>query len=151
MLARNQLNYFPFYSADIDSWNRVKGRDLWASWNLLEQHICTSIGSSDIELLQLIGLDSKMHLTHSRIIARGTDDHLIAKIRYVAEQAFAMDAHGILLAHNHTNGVVTPSFDDVSYTRAINHAFYPLGIDLVDHCIVTEKNIFSMRGNCLVS
>ena len=91
-----------------------------------------------------------MRLIDSRIIAVGTVDHLLAKIRYVAEQALMLDAHSIVLAHNHTSGVVMPSWDDVTYTRALHHGFHLLRISLIDHLIVSANALFSMRRNCLI-
>ena len=144
------LDYFPFYKVDQTSWQLIANQPLQDVWPQLEEHINRSIVTDDIELLQLICLDSKNRVINSEIIAIGTINCVHAKIRYVAEKALKSKVFGIILAHNHTSGNTTPSWDDVTYTKTLHHAFNLLNIFLVDHLVVGPDSIFSMRRNCLI-
>lgn len=137
-------------SIDEASWLAIKGQRLVDAWPGIETHIAASIADSAVERMQLIRLDALGRLLESTIIAHGTVDHLCASVRYVAEQALKDDTFGVILAHNHTGGSATPSWDDVTYTKSVHHAFKLLHIALIDHLIVTKDKILSMRRNCLI-
>ncbi len=146
----NRIDHFPFYATDPSSWAHIKGKRLNAVWQDIETHTKASITSIDVELLQMISLDKDDCVIDSKIIAVGTKDHLHAKIRYVAEQALQTETFGVILAHNHTCGEALPSWDDITYTKNLNHAFKLLNISLIDHLIVARDRVFSMRRNCLI-
>lgn len=50
---------------------------------------------------------------------------------------------GIIVAHNHPSGSVTPSEHDIALTRRLSEGAKLLGIRLVDHLIVTRDDCFS--------
>lgn len=143
--ARSTTDIFPFYRIDEESWQKIAGQSLYDVWPETEDHLIRTLAGDQVELLQMLALDRNMNLTHSRIIAVGTIDHLYARIRYVAEQALGMDAYGVVLAHNHTSGNPQPSWDDVAYTHALHHAFQRLDITLLDHLIIGFDRLFSLR------
>ena len=148
--ATKTLDCFPFYQVDAASWHAIKDKNLYNVWSSLEEHITRSIVTDDIELLQLICLDSKNKLIDSKIIAVGTVDHIQVKIRYIAEKALKSKVFGIIMAHNHTSGNTTPSWHDITYTKSLNHAFNLFDISLIDHLVVARNSVFSMRRHCLI-
>jgi DNA repair protein RadC len=136
---------------DHKTWHIIQGKRLYDVWPEVETHVQSSIANDSVEMLQLITLDKKDRLLDSRIISIGTVDHLYARLRYVAEQALhRSDIFGIILAHNHTSGDVTPSWDDISYTKSLHHAFAKLDICLLDHLIAAHHALFSLRRHCLI-
>lgn len=55
----------------------------------------------------------------------------------------------IILVHNHPSGDVTPSKNDIEFTREVKKASTILGINLIDHIIIGGNNyisIFSKLG-----
>jgi DNA repair protein RadC len=55
-----------------------------------------------------------------------------------------------IVAHNHPGGNVTPSAADISTTQDILKALGTLGIELIDHIIVSEDNAFSFQADSLI-
>ena len=49
-----------------------------------------------------------------------------------------MEHLGIILAHNHPSGDITPSKSDIELTRRIKEAANILGIELLDHIIIGD-------------
>jgi DNA repair protein RadC len=56
-------------------------------------------------------------------------------------------AHKIIIAHNHPSGNVIPSVQDYALTSEFKKACDTVGIQLVDHLVISKKSFFSIgRG-----
>lgn len=66
-------------------------------------------------------------------------------VRSIVQKALRLKAERILLAHNHPNGLPMPSSQDIVSTRRIAFLFGELGIDMMDHIIVSGDSFFSFR------
>ena len=53
----------------------------------------------------------------------------------------------LYIAHNHPNGNVYPSAEDIHYTAQLAEKLYKEGIAIQDHIIVTNRKYYSMRKN----
>ena len=103
-------------------------------WNL-----CSDFRSSKKEHIVAFYLDTQQKLIERRIISVGTLDTSLAHPREVFEPALQLSAAGVVLAHNHPSGSVEPSDDDIAITKRIADAGDLLGITLIDHIIVSDK------------
>lgn len=105
------------------------------------------IGASPIEVFEVGYLDSKYRLLREGIerLEEGTIDRAAVYPRRVVEAALRRGAFGIVLAHNHPNGIINPSEQDKLLTRAIVLAAETVGIRVVDHIIVSVDDFFSFR------
>lgn len=56
-------------------------------------------------------------------------------------KAVMLDAHSLILVHNHPSGDVSPSAQDVETTRALVAAGRVLGIPVLDHVIVGRPDV----------
>ena len=56
-------------------------------------------------------------------------------------------ASGVILAHNHPSGKLSPSKSDISTTKKVKDGLKTLDIDLLDHLIVTNKGYYSINVN----
>jgi DNA repair protein RadC len=59
-------------------------------------------------------------------------------------------ASGIVLAHNHPSGNLTPSQSDRDLTKKIKEAGRLLDIQLLDHIIVAGRNYFSFADEGII-
>lgn len=103
-------------------------------WNL-----CSDFRSSKKEHVVAFYFDTQQKLIERRIISVGTLDTSLAHPREVFEPALQLSAAGVVLAHNHPSGSVEPSDDDVAITKRMADAGDLLGITLIDHIIVSDK------------
>lgn len=51
----------------------------------------------------------------------------------------------IVVAHNHISGLPEPSKEDIVITRRLRQMIEPIGVTLLDHLVVTDSGIVSMR------
>ena len=102
------------------------------------------------ERFYLVCLDHRRQVIHTSKISEGTIGETSVPIRAVAEKALRYSAASIVLCHNHPRGSVRPSQEDISLTVRLKEALKPIGVELVDHIIVGDRQYFSFFANNLL-
>jgi DNA repair protein RadC len=74
------------------------------------------------------------------LITKGTATASLAHPREIFKPAILANAVSILLAHNHPSGMPEPSGADIALTRQVRDAGKVLGIELLDHLILGDKD-----------
>lgn len=87
-------------------------------------------------------LDTQNQEIKRELISIGTLNSSLIHPREVFEPAIKHLASHIILAHNHPSGSLEPSNEDLSVTKRLTDAGRLLGIEVLDHVIVT-KNTYS--------
>lgn len=95
------------------------------------------------EHLRGLYLNSHYQLVHDETISIGTVDSNLIHPREVFRPAITYGAAGVILVHNHPSGNTAPSVSDRVVTVQLLEAAKLLGIDLVDHVIVTQDSFAS--------
>lgn len=110
------------------------------------------IGGLSHEVFEVAYLDSGYRLLRDGVetLEEGTVDRAAVYPRRVIEAALRRGAYGIVLAHNHPNGVATPSDHDKTLTRAIVLAGDTVGVRVIDHLIVAAADTFSFKKAGLI-
>ena len=67
--------------------------------------------------------------------------------REVFAPAVGSAAASVILAHNHPSGDVTPSREDIELTRRMVQAGEIMGIEVLDHIIVTSNQFLSLKDS----
>jgi DNA repair protein RadC len=96
------------------------------------------------EHLRGLYVNSHYQLVHDETISIGTIDSNLVHPREVFRPAISYGAAGVILVHNHPSGTTTPSASDRIVTAQLIDAGRLLGIDLVDHVIVTRDAFASV-------
>jgi DNA repair protein RadC len=55
-------------------------------------------------------------------------------------------AASVILAHNHPSGDANPSEEDLEITERLQEAGRIMGIEVIDHLIVTDKDFKSINN-----
>ncbi|MBR4710583.1 MAG: DNA repair protein RadC [Clostridia bacterium] len=84
----------------------------------------------------VICLGADRSLLGVRKIASGTVTEVAAYPRAVAEAALTLNAHGVILCHNHPDGLCEPSPEDIDTTHRLWQLLEAMDIRLLDHVIV---------------
>jgi len=58
-------------------------------------------------------------------------------------------AASVILVHNHPSGDPEPSEDDVKLTERLVQAGEIMGIDVLDHIIICDRNYLSLKSKGL--
>jgi len=97
-----------------------------------------------------ITLDGANHIIEKRVISIGTINQSLVHPREVFSPALVSNATSIILAHNHPSGVLTPSYEDVSVTKRLGESAKLLGIELLDHVIISKNGYLSFKDEGLL-
>lgn len=90
------------------------------------------------EHLRGLYLNGHYKVIRDETISIGTIDANMVHPREVFRPALEYAAAAVVLVHNHPSGVLTASDADISVTKQLIEAGRLLGIELVDHVIVTK-------------
>ena len=85
-------------------------------------------------------LDGANRLIAKRTITIGTLTASLVHPREVFADAITDRAASIIVAHNHPSGNAHPSIEDRKVTQRLQQSAELLGVDLLDHIIVTKNN-----------
>ena len=87
-------------------------------------------------------LNTRNQLIKIAEISVGSLDTSIVHPREVFKEAVSASAAAVVFVHNHPSGDSTASEDDVALTRRLIEAGQIMGIDVLDHIIVTDNKAF---------
>ena len=102
------------------------------------------------------------HKEHFYIIALNSRNHSIAEVsvgslnasvvhpREVFAEAIKNKAASVVFAHNHPSGDPEPSEDDLEITKRLVESGKILGIEVIDHIIITKKGFISFKEKNLI-
>ncbi len=98
----------------------------------------------------VVCLDTRNHLVGIRTVSIGSLDCSIVHPREVFKDAISSCAASVIFVHNHPSGDPTPSEDDIKLTKRLVEASEIIGIEVLDHIIVCDKDYLSMKAKNLL-
>lgn len=90
-------------------------------------------------------LDTRNQIIKREIISIGTLNASLIHPREVFEPAIRNNTAQIIIAHNHPSGITEPSEEDVAISKRLTEVGEILGIDILDHVIVSKGGYNSMK------
>ncbi len=92
-------------------------------------------------------LDTKLRVTGFHEVSHGTLSASLVHSREVFKAALLNNSHAIIVAHNHPSGVEDASKEDIETTKRLIAGGELLGVQVIDHVIVTASSLYSLREN----
>ena len=90
-------------------------------------------------------LDTRNQLIKVAEISVGSLDSSLVHPREVFKEAISATAASVIFVHNHPSGDPTASEDDIKLTKRLAEAGKIVGIDVLDHIIISDKNYLSLK------
>ncbi|MBD3237797.1 MAG: DNA repair protein RadC [Candidatus Eisenbacteria bacterium] len=85
------------------------------------------------------------------VVSVGTLSASLVHPREVFREAINQGSAGLILAHNHPSGDPSPSADDIEITSRLARVGELVGIEVIDHVILTSERYFSFREEGLLA
>lgn len=105
-----------------------------------------SIRSAAKEHFLALYLDARNVVIHEEIVSIGSLNANIVHPREVFRPAIVHAAAALVVVHNHPSGDVSPSQEDMQLTRRLVETGRVLGIEILDHVIISESSFLSFRS-----
>ena len=99
------------------------------------------------ELFYCLYFDNKQKLVGKELLFVGTVNRSITHPREIFKYAYLYSATSIVCLHNHPSGDITPSSEDILFTKALVEIGLIQKIPIVDHIIVSNNNYYSFHDN----
>ena len=102
------------------------------------------MGTYQKEQLRGLYVNSRYQVIHDEVISVGSLTSNIVHPREVFQPAIERGAVAIIIAHNHPSGRLEPTEADLQVTEQLIAAGEVLGIELLDHLIITATKYTSI-------
>lgn len=97
------------------------------------------------EVFGILILNNKNKIVAAHEISRGTLNASMVHPREVFKPAVLHNAAAIICFHNHPSGDPEPSRDDIETTKRLVEAGKIMGIEILDHTIVSDDGYVSLK------
>ncbi len=98
----------------------------------------------------VVSFDVRNRFIGSDVVAVGILNANLIHPRETFESAIRRHAAQVILAHNHPSGDCTPSEEDIQITGRLVDAGRILGIEVIDHLVVSARGYYSFRDHSLI-
>ena len=95
-------------------------------------------------------INARNKLIHRDLVSVGTLNANLVHPREVFEPAIARASVQVIVAHNHPSGDPEPSEDDLVITKKLVDGGKLLGIEVIDHIIITKTGYLSFKDKKLI-
>jgi DNA repair protein RadC len=102
------------------------------------------------EHFRALFLNRRGALLEDALLAVGAVDQARPPIRLVVARALQANASAIIVAHNHPSGAAEASESDRLFTEDLFGALKPIGVKLLDHCVIGGEEVYSFADNGLM-
>ncbi len=99
--------------------------------------LCEELSYYDREVFCVVNLRADLSVINMNVVSIGNATSSIVSAKEVYKSSILSNASGILLAHVHPSGRLTPSKEDYDVTKTLVACGKLLDIQVVDHVIVS--------------
>jgi DNA repair protein RadC len=126
------------------------GTPVLQSPDRVREYLRHRMGTLRKERFHALFLDSGNRLLASEDLEFGTVDRASVHPRNLVEKVLSSNATAVILVHNHPGGRLEASREDIQLTRRLSALAENLGFTILDHLIVTDTGILSLREEGLL-
>ena len=130
--------------------NGLHNKDLLSSPEAVFDYLKASLKGCVDEEFKTLFLNGRNQLIAVEAFQSGTVNRSAIYPRKIVEQALYHHAVGVIIAHNHPAGTLTPSKEDCAVTKSVKDALKTVEISLLDHIIIGANDYFSFSKKGLI-
>ena len=116
----------------------------------LYRRYAISLAGFSQEVLAIIILSKNKQIIYEKILYQGDDNNLPINTREILRLLMIHNAYYFYLIHNHPNNTLTPSKNDIAFTKKIEEKTKQLNIHLIDHLIISQVGYYSFFQRRLI-
>ncbi|MGM9681085.1 MAG: RadC family protein [Eubacteriales bacterium] len=108
------------------------------------EYFVEKLGIQKRECVMVLLMDNNDAFLDARILFEGVVNYTPLNFRKIFEYVSSYNAAAIYIAHNHPNGKLIPSKDDIQCTKDLKSLCFSLDVDFKDHILVAGKEWLSI-------
>lgn len=118
--------------------SRGGGRESFSGWEERLQRWISRLSLEEREFVVAIYSDDEGMVMGDDRLSYGGLDGAFIDVKYLLRRALRVGASKIVLLHNHPNGVLKASDEDVRLTKMVSQMIRLVGLEFLGHCIVAR-------------
>jgi DNA repair protein RadC len=134
-MKKKKTYTIPTYRISLVRDGRIEVRTIFGATDVLKAS--KSFIRSDREQFICLYLNARNQVIAHHVASVGTVNACLVHPREVFKVAILKNACAIIVAHNHPSGETEPTEKDIEMTKRLKDTGEILGVELVDHIIVT--------------
>lgn len=111
---------------------------------------CSDFRKAEKEHFCAFYMDTQNKIINREIVSIGTLNASLIHPRECFKTAIRQNCCAVIFAHNHPSGYLEPSDDDIAVTKRLINAGKLIGIEVLDHVIVTNESYYSLKEANLI-
>jgi len=147
---KKSFSFIPQIEVSMVREVKISGKKYNSSEEVAKSEFAASLLKSDREKFICLHLNVKNQIISFEVVSTGSLTSSIVHPREVYKGAILSNAASVIFMHNHPSGDPEPSIDDIEITKRLEKAGNILGIDVLDHIIVSSGGFYSFRQNNLI-
>jgi DNA repair protein RadC len=108
------------------------------------------LGNARNECFAVLYLNTRHEILALKEHFHGTIDGAVVYPRVILQTALELNAAAVIVAHNHPSGMAEPSEADRQITRKLVQALALIDIRVLDHFVVSAKDVVSLTERGLL-
>ena len=117
----------------------------FVSLKIQEEFLTANYTGKRREEVFLITLNNRMERISCDLIYIGSVNSSKVDMNKMVKIALNNDAASVIVAHNHPNGRVDPSPEDIETTRRMEWIFDAISLKLIDHYVIADTKISGIK------
>ena len=113
-------------------------------------YLIASVKWEDREKFTVIFLNNSSGIVEDETLFMGNLNSIPVFVSEILKKALRKGANGIIVAHNHVSGNLSPSSQDLDFTERLKKACDIVEITLLDHIIYSPSGFFSFKAENLI-
>lgn len=102
------------------------------------------------EVLLIVMLDRKRNILKEKLMYKGTSENFNVEAKEILSEILVSKCSKFILIHNHPDGDVFPSEEDIFTTSYIETSAEPFKLKLLDHIIIGKNDYYSLQENKMI-
>ena len=106
---------------------------------------CEDFRKAEKEHFVVFFLNTQNQILNREVVSMGTLNSSLVHPRECFRTAIQKNCAAVIFVHNHPSGSLEPSIEDLTVTKRLQEAGKILGIEVLDHVIVTKESHKSFK------
>lgn len=152
-VGENTATLINLVSGIVNAYNKLSAGQIRVINNqeLAKEYVTKALTGLKEECLYMICLSPKCEVLGTKEMRSNSPSFVDVQIRDITNFALKHNCNRIILAHNHPQGTAKPSNDDIYMTKRIFSSSVLNDIDILDHIIYADSEVFSFAESGLMT
>ncbi|MEE1043324.1 MAG: JAB domain-containing protein [Clostridia bacterium] len=141
--AAEYIKLIPYISKGYSIHSSSRHKNKFTTKESMAERCVALLKGYNHEVAYVLCFDNSLHLLKEVKVGEGGTGSVEINPRKIVEAVAHTPTTRIMICHNHPSGVILPSYADMEITKSIERLLNSIGIELIDHVVVSDDEYVS--------